>query len=150
MPTQTSIHFYVNWAKERLDEMEAALTSLEGKVGEVQADVRDKAKKILADLRKQRDDFRDTVKKQSQANEAAWISAKAKLEPEWNSFEAELKKYVESFGKEVAQQQAQALLCALQVQVVTKARLRVHAFDAGLLGIDFPGMEIENCRFRVV
>ena len=106
MPTQTSIHFYVNWAKERLDEMEAALASLEGKVGEVQADVRDKAKKVLVDLRKQRDDFRDTVKEQSQANEAAWISAKAKLEPEWSSFEAEVKKYVESFGKEVAQQQA--------------------------------------------
>ena len=86
MPTQNSIHFYVNWAKERLDEMDAALTSLEGKVGALQADVRDKANKVLAGLRKQRDDFRDTVKKHSEANEAAWINAKAKLEPEWNSF----------------------------------------------------------------
>ncbi len=107
MPTQQSnIHFYVNWAKERLDEMEAALTSLEGKVGALQADVRDKANKVLTDLRKQRDDFRDTVKKQSEANEAAWISAKAKLEPEWNSFEADVKKYVESFSKQFEHQQA--------------------------------------------
>jgi hypothetical protein len=103
---QSSTHFYVNWAKERLDEMDAALTSLEGKVGGVQADVRDKANKFLTDLRKQRDAFRDTVKKQSEANEAAWISAKARLEPEWNSFEAEVKKYFESFSKQFEQQQA--------------------------------------------
>ena len=86
--------------------MEAVLTSLESKVGEVQADARDKANKALADLSKSRDIFRDTVKKQAEANEAAWTSAKARLEPEWNSFEAEVKKYVESFGKQVEQQKA--------------------------------------------
>jgi hypothetical protein len=34
------IHFYLNWAKERLDEMDATLASLETKVSEVQADAR--------------------------------------------------------------------------------------------------------------
>ena len=34
MPTQSNIHFYVNWAKERLDEMDAGLTSLEAKAAE--------------------------------------------------------------------------------------------------------------------
>ena len=106
MTTQSNIHFFVNWAKGRLDEMDATLTSLEGKVGGVQADARDKANEILADLRKKRDDFRDTVKKQSEANEAAWISAKTNLESEWNVFEAEVKKYVENFGKKIEQQQA--------------------------------------------
>ena len=106
MTTQSNIHFFVNWAKGRLDEMDATLTSLEGKVGGVQADARDKANKVLADLRKKRDDFRDTVKKQSEANEAAWISAKTKLKSEWNVFEVEVKKYVESFGNQIEQQQA--------------------------------------------
>jgi hypothetical protein len=106
MTTQSNIHFFVNWAKGRLDEMDATLTSLEGKVGGAQADARDKANKVLADLRKKRDDFRDTVKKQSEANEAAWISAKTKLESEWNLFEAAVKKYVESFGNQIEQQQA--------------------------------------------
>ena len=106
MTTQSNTHFFVNWAKGRLDEMDATLTSLEGKVGGVQADARDKANKVLADLRKKRDDFRDSVKKQSDANEAAWISAKTKLESEWNVFEAEVKKYVESFGNQIEQQQA--------------------------------------------
>jgi hypothetical protein len=106
MVTQSNPHFFIIWAKERLDEMDAAVTSLEGKLAEVQADVRDKAEKILAELRKQRDDFRDTMKKQSEANEAAWIQAKAKLEDDWRSFEAEVKKYVESFGKQIEHQQA--------------------------------------------
>jgi len=106
MATQSNIHFFVNWAKERLDEMEAVLTSLEGKVGEMQADARDKASKALADLRKSQDVFRDAIKKQAEANEAAWTSTKARLEPEWNSFEADVKKYVESFSKQVEQQQA--------------------------------------------
>jgi hypothetical protein len=105
MPTQSGIHFYVNWAKERLDEMDATLTSLEGKVGGVQADARDKANKALADLRKNRDGFRDTVKKQTEANEAAWISAKTKLESQWSIFETEVEKYVESFGKQFELQQ---------------------------------------------
>jgi hypothetical protein len=106
MGAQSNIHFYVDWAKERLDEMDATLTSLEGKVGGVQADVRDKAHKVLADLRKKRDDFRDTVKKQAESNEAAWISAKTKLESEWSFFETEVTRYVESFGKQIEQQQA--------------------------------------------
>jgi hypothetical protein len=41
MVTQSNPQFFINWAKERLDEMDAAVTSLEGKVAEVQADVRD-------------------------------------------------------------------------------------------------------------
>jgi hypothetical protein len=106
MTTQSNTHFFVNWAKGRLDEMDATLTSLEGKVGGVQADARDKANKVLAELRKKRDDFRDSVKKQSEANEAAWISAKTKLESEWNVFGAKVKKYVESFGNQIEQQQA--------------------------------------------
>jgi hypothetical protein len=106
MSTHSAIHFYLNWAKERIDEMDATLGSLEGKVSEVQADSRAKANQVLADLRKKRDDFRNTVKKQAEANEAAWIREKARLESEWGTFETEVKKYVESFGKQIEQQQA--------------------------------------------
>ena len=106
MPMQSSIHFYVNWAKERLDEMDATLTSLESKVTEVQADARDSANKVLTIMRKKRDDFRNVVKNQSEASEAAWISAQAQLESEWRAFESEARKYVESFVKQAEQQQA--------------------------------------------
>jgi hypothetical protein len=106
MPTQSGIHFYLNWAKERLGEMDAMLTSLEDKAGGVQAEFRDTAGKVLADLRKKRDDFRETVRKHAEANEAVWISTKTTLESEWSAFEAEVTKYVEGFGKRIEQQQA--------------------------------------------
>jgi hypothetical protein len=106
MSGQRNIHFFANWAEERLDEMDATLTSLEGKAAEVQADAQDKASKVLAELRKSRDGFRDAIKKQTGANEAAWTGAKTKLETEWSAFEAEVKKYVESYGKRFELQQA--------------------------------------------
>ena len=55
---------------------------------------------------RKRDEFRNIVKKQAEANEAGWISAQEQLESEWGSFETETKKYVESFVKRVEQQQA--------------------------------------------
>ena len=100
---QSAIHFYLNWAKERLDEMDATLASLESKAGEVQANSRIKADQILADLRKKRDAFRDTIKKQAEANEQAWIGTKAQLETEWTSFEAEVQKYAATLGKQMDQ-----------------------------------------------
>jgi len=106
MSGQGNTHFFANWAKERLDEMDATLTSLEGNAAEVQADAQVKASKVLAELHKSRDGFRDAIKKQTGANEAAWTSAKTKLETEWSAFEAEVKKYVESYGKQFELQQA--------------------------------------------
>jgi len=35
----------------------------------------------------------------------AWSRAKAQLETQWNSFETEARKYVETFGKQIEQQQ---------------------------------------------
>jgi hypothetical protein len=58
--------------------MDATLTSLEGKAAEVQADAQDKASKVLAELRKNRDGFRDAIKMQAGANEAAWTKCQDK------------------------------------------------------------------------
>ena len=106
MSTQSGFHYYLNWAKARIDEMDAALTSLEGKAAEQTADAREKAEQILANLRAIRDDFRDIVNKQAAANEAAWKSMKAQLESEWTAFQAELNDNIESFGQQIEQQQA--------------------------------------------
>lgn len=129
MVTHSSTHFYINWAKERLDEMDAILTSLEGKASVVQADARHIANNALADLRKSRDGFRDTVKKQEEASEAVWIGGKAKLEDEWNSFEDGVRKYVESFGKQIEDQRATFTLQAA-------AQLKAWRVAADKLGND--------------
>ena len=105
MAKHSAVYFYLNWAKERIDEMDAILASLEANVAEVHADARAKANQALADMRKKRDDFRDTLKKHADADEAAWIREKARLQSEWNTFETDVKKYVESAVKQIEQQQ---------------------------------------------
>lgn len=130
MSTQSTVHFYLNWAKERIDEMDATLASLEGKIGEVKADARAKADQVLADLRKKRDDFQNTVKKQAQANEAAWITAKAQLESQWSAFQAEVATYVDGFGKQIEQQQTTfKLQAAAQLKAWREAADKLR--DAG-------------------
>jgi ElaB/YqjD/DUF883 family membrane-anchored ribosome-binding protein len=106
MSEHSAIHFYLNWAKERIDEMDATLATLEAKASELQDDARAKANQALADMRKKRDDFRDTLKKQADANEAVWIKEKSRLQSEWNAFEAEVEKYIESSSQKIEQQQA--------------------------------------------
>jgi hypothetical protein len=104
MAEQSSMHFYLNWAKERIDGIDAALASLEVKAGQMQADSKVKANQLIAELKNQRDEFQATVKKQVEASEAAWVRTKAQLEPQWNSFEAQVKPYIDTVGKQIEQQ----------------------------------------------
>jgi hypothetical protein len=107
MPTQTSsAHFFLGWAKERIDEMDAILASLENEAAQMQAQTRVKADQFITDMRKKRDAFESTVKQQAAAGEPAWQSAKLHLATELKGFEAEAKKYIETFGNGLKQQQA--------------------------------------------
>ena len=106
MAAQSSVHFYLNWAKERIDEMDAALASLEVKASQAGANSRVKGDQLIADLKKRRDEFQASLKAQAEAGEATWARTKADLEAQWNGFEAQVKTYFESAGKQVEQQQA--------------------------------------------
>ena len=106
MPAQSSMHFYLNWAKERIDEMDATLASLEAKASQVQADFKVNANQLIADLKKRRDEFQAAVKQQAEAGEAAWERTKAQLESQWNGFEVQVKTYINTVGKQIEQQQA--------------------------------------------
>ncbi|MGX4768885.1 hypothetical protein ACWAUC_03645 [Bradyrhizobium guangdongense] len=106
MSEQSSVHFYLNWAKERIDEMDAALASFEVKAGEAKAESKVKAEQIIADLKKRRDEFQVQLKAQAEAGEAAWARGRTELEKQWDGFEAQMKTYFESAGKQFEQQQA--------------------------------------------
>jgi SMC interacting uncharacterized protein involved in chromosome segregation len=106
MTTESSVHFYLNWAKERLDEMDAALASLEAKAGGLQSGLKVKSQEFIAGLKKQRDEFRALIDKQAKEGEAAWNHTKAELEVQWREFEARVGEYLDQFGKQVGQQQA--------------------------------------------
>ena len=106
MPEHSSMHFYLNWAKERLDEMDATLASLEAKTSQLRLDAKTKAEQAIGDLKKRRNEFQAKAKAQAEASEAAWQAAKTQLEAQWTEFEAQVRTYLESVGKEIEQQQA--------------------------------------------
>jgi len=127
MPEQSKIHFYLNWAKERIDEMDATLASLEAKASQMQADSKIKANQLIADLQKRRDEFQANVKKQAEAGEAAWQHTKPQLESRWSEFEAQVKTYIETVGKQVQQQQATFRdVAAAQVKAWREAADQLH------------------------
>ena len=101
----SSAHFYLNWAKERIDEMDAVLGSLQGKAAEVATESRATAAKIIAELRAKRDAFSSELKQLGEASEVAWQQEKQKLEARWDSFQADARKYVEDFGQQLNLQQ---------------------------------------------
>lgn len=105
MAEQSSTHFYFNWAKERIDEMEAALASFEVKATAAKAESKIKLDEIVADLSKRRDEFQAVFKTQAEAGETVWASAKTELEKHWAGFEAQMKTYFEGAGKQIEQQQ---------------------------------------------
>jgi hypothetical protein len=106
MAEQSSMHAYLNWVKQRIDEMDATLASLEVKGSQLTADSSVKADQLVAELKKRRDEFQTTVKTQLEAAEATVRTNKAQLEAQWPAFEAQVKTYFETVGKQVEQQQA--------------------------------------------
>src|SRR4029453_11971900 len=63
MPTQnSSAHFFLSCAKERIERMDATLASLEGKAAQIQAQTSVKADQFIAEMKKKRDEFESTVK----------------------------------------------------------------------------------------
>jgi uncharacterized phage infection (PIP) family protein YhgE len=133
MPEHSSMHSYLNWTKQRIDEMDAVLASLESKAGQVQADSKVKADQLIADLKKRRDEFKATAETQAKAGEAAWQQAKTQLEARWNGFEDRLKSYFEATGKQVDQQQAIFReVVAAQLRSWNEAAARFHQEASGL------------------
>jgi hypothetical protein len=127
MPAESQMHFYFNWVKERIDEMDAAVASLEDKATQVKADSTVKAEQLIADLKKRRDEYEALAKKQVEAGEAAWQRAQPQLEAQWNDFEAQLKGYIETIGKQIEQQHATFReVAAVQVKAWREAADRLR------------------------
>jgi chromosome segregation ATPase len=110
------MRFFLAWARERIDEMDATLASFESKLRELEDTTRAEADRSIDALRAQRGAFRDAVAKQARAGEAAWTRAKD-LESQWAGFETDVGRYFEKFGKQVEQQQATfQMLAAAQMK----------------------------------
>ena len=127
MSEHSSMHIYLNWTKERLDEMDAALASLEAKASQQKADAKAKADQMIADLKKRRDEFQAKAKAQAEASEATWQATKTQLESQWNGFQVQVKTYFETVGKQVEQQQSTFRdIAAAQVKAWREAADKFH------------------------
>jgi hypothetical protein len=71
LASHRSILFYANWAKGRIDEIDAALASLESISGKMQADTPAKAQQTLAGLREKGDAFRNVIKKHGESSQSS-------------------------------------------------------------------------------
>jgi len=96
-------HPHLAWAMWGLDEIEATLASIEGRVHK-RPDARAKAESAMADMRAARDAFRKSIEQHGQVNEGA--RAKAVMESQWAVFEASVQSYLEAIGTQVAEQEA--------------------------------------------
>jgi hypothetical protein len=127
MSEHTTMHVYLNWTKERLDEMDATLASLEAKVSQQKADAKAKADQLIGDLKERRDEFQAKAKAQAAAGEAAWQTAKTQLESQWHGFEAQVKTYFDTAGRHIDQQQAAFRdIAAAQAQAWREAADNFH------------------------
>jgi hypothetical protein len=128
MAEQSSMHAYLSWTKQRIDEMDATLASLEAKAGQVKAESKAKGDQLLADMKKRRDEFQAKAKAQVQAGEAAMQASKAQLESQWHGFESQVKTYFDTIGKEVEQQQATFRdIAAAQAKAWREAADKLHS-----------------------
>jgi len=106
MTTQKGAPVLLDWAKARLDEMNATLSSLEAEVGKLQSVARKQAQGAIAEMLKQRDAFSDAIKKQRGATEGAWAKAKAALESDWKAFETSVQQYFDAAREQSGQPMA--------------------------------------------
>ncbi|BAM86463.1 conserved hypothetical protein [Bradyrhizobium oligotrophicum S58] len=106
MSAQSTMNVYLNWARERLHEMDAALESLGVKAAETEAASKLKAEEIIADLKKRRRELEALLKTQAEAGDAALATAKTELDQHWAGFESQMKAYFDTAGKQAEQQQA--------------------------------------------
>lgn len=98
----SSVRVSIDWAKERLDEMDATLASLEKKLGDLKAATRGKAEIAIAEMREQREALKTIIEAKKQAGEAEWQEAKATIGSKWTAFEAAVQKWVAATGELVA------------------------------------------------
>ena len=105
MIDQNKLHAYVDWMKERLDEIDATLASLESSATAMQADARTKADAALTAMRSARDVFRKSLKEHAQSSEAAFERSKAARDVQWTAFEGSVQLFLEGAGKQAKQQQ---------------------------------------------
>jgi hypothetical protein len=101
---RSGVHGSIDWARERLDEMDATLALLERKLSDFKSENRATAERAIADMREQRAALKQVIDAKRQASEADWQQTKATVESRWTAFEAAVQKWGDATRQDVAVQ----------------------------------------------
>lgn len=116
MASKSGIHVYTEWAKSRLDEMDAAVSSMEASIEDLRAQARANAETALADMKTRRDAFSAQIDDSRNAGESAWADAQTQMQANWNAFEAAAKSYM-SAAADFAEQNRAAYHARAEAQM---------------------------------
>jgi hypothetical protein len=129
---QSRFHVYITWAKERLDEMDAALASLEREAREVSPTAQANIAQLIADLRKRRNEFQHAIRTQIETGEANWLRDMSQVRTQLDGFIAEVNELMGTFERRVGAQQAVFRdLAAAQGKAWHDAAEQIHSAIGG-------------------
>ena len=106
MTTNEQFAQFSNWAKQRAEEIEASLRTMQAGVGALSAEAKRQAEHAIVEMNAQRDAFQRAIKVQSSEGEAALAKSRTALEANWASFETTMQKYLAGARQTAEQQQA--------------------------------------------
>src|SRR4051812_16143686 len=148
VPSASSISFFMNWANERIGEMDATLVSLESKPGQIEPDSNSRASLTIIALRHKRDEFRALLDKHATAKNPALTRIKRRLQVQWNAFSAEVSEYMETAGVEKhLHKNTFTVQVAAQIKAWHEVADRIHLV-AGELAIE-PRDKLEATAIRM-
>lgn len=99
MPEQRRIHEYLEWTRQKLDEVEATLVALDGSVEALKKDARAEADRALARIRTARDAFKakaDAIRIDAAAAEASADKIYGAAETQWTEVELAFQDYLKA------------------------------------------------------
>ena len=96
MTEQSNIETFVEWAKARLDEMSAAASALEAKLGELEGNFKTEAEAAVTTVKQWVAEGEAELKKVQAEGVAALEDAKAHIETMWREFETKANQWVDT------------------------------------------------------
>jgi hypothetical protein len=96
MTEQSHIHKSVEWAKNRLYEIDSSVAHFEARAQELQSEARAKADAAVARMKTNRDAFRAWVKENEKIELLIEAGEKKKLEAAWSEFEDNIMAYFDA------------------------------------------------------
>jgi hypothetical protein len=136
-----SVHDLATWAKAHLDELDATVTAMEGRMGSTSDEARLQAHLALLDARKWRETFRARVRDLRRTADSGAAQAKTDLDDAWNEFELAFGRWVGATGQHAEELQARTgaqanawarLVAQYKTKLETGTKAAEAQVDAGL------------------